>query len=227
MPGILEVIVTTVEEAREAEAGGADRLEFVRALPCGGLTPDLCLVRDVVGAVSIPVRVMIRESASMTMPDGTETEVLRQRATAIARLPVDGLVAGFIRGGEIDGEAMRRLLEAVPDIRVTFHRAFDEVENPLRAIADLKDLGQIDHILTDGGQGDWPERRRRLLEWQRAASPEITIMVAAGLCTSIFEDLSRQAQPFEFHVGRAARVGHLASNPVDRKQVAFVKSLIR
>jgi copper homeostasis protein len=227
MPGILEVIVTTVEEAREAEAGGADRLELVRALPCGGLTPDLCLVRDVAGAVSIPVRAMIRENASMAMGDSAEMQALRGRATAVARLPVDGLVAGFIRDGEIDVEAMRQLLEAVPGIRVTCHRAFDEVENPLRAIAHLKGIGQVDLILTDGGQGNWPERKRRLLEWQRAASPEITIMVAAGLCTSFIEDLHQQAQPFQFHVGRAARVGHQASNPVDRGQVAFVKSLIR
>jgi len=227
MPGILEVIVTTAEEAREAEAGGADRLELVRALPFGGLTPDPYLVRDVVEAVSIPVRAMIRENASMTLGDGAEMEVLRQRATAIAGLPVGGLVAGFIRDGAIDTDAMRRLLEPVPDIRVTFHRAFDEVDSPLRAIADLKDIGQVDYILTDGGQGDWPERKHRLLEWQRAASPEITILVAAGLCTSIFEDLTQQDQPFQFHVGRAARIGHQASNPVDREQVAFVKSLIR
>ncbi|HEY7307486.1 MAG TPA: copper homeostasis protein CutC [Bryobacteraceae bacterium] len=227
MPGILEVIVTTVEEAREAEAGGADRLELVRALCSGGLTPDLCLVRDVVRTVSVPVRVMVRETASMTIRDGAEMEALRNQASEIARLPVDGLVAGFVRRGEIDEDAMRQLLEPVPRLGVTFHRAFDEVENPLRAIEQLKGIRQVDHILTAGGQGEWPHRKVRLREWQQAASPEIAIIVAAGLCPSILEDLNGEPQSFQFHVGRAARAGHSISSAVDRRQVASLKSLIR
>jgi copper homeostasis protein len=227
MPGILEVIVTNVEEARAAEAGGADRLELVRALCSGGLTPDLCLARDVVTTVSIPVRVMVRDTASMTIRDGVEMEALRNYASQISRLPINGLVAGFVRGGEVDEDAMRQLLEPVPHLGVTFHRAFDEVANPLRAIEHLKGIGQIDHILTAGGEGEWPRRKLRLREWQRAASPEIAIIVAAGLCPSILEDLNREPQPFQFHVGRAARIGHLVSNPVDRGQVASLKSLIR
>lgn len=227
MPGILEVIVTTAAEAAVAEAGGADRLELVRDLPSGGLSPDLGVVRTVMDAVSIPVRAMVRETASMSAGDGAEMETLRGCARELARLRVDGLVAGFIRDGEIDIDAMRRLLEPVPQVRVTFHRAFDEVANPLRAIEHLKSIGQIDHILTSGGQDDWPRRKLRLLEWQRAASPEITILVAAGLDSRVLQDLNREPLPFEFHVGRAARKGHQVSNPIDHTQIASLKSLIR
>jgi copper homeostasis protein len=227
MPGILEVIVTTVEEAREAEAGGADRLELVRALCSGGLTPDLNLARDAVNAVSVPVRVMIRQTASMTIRDDTETETLRNQAREIARLPIDGLVAGFVRDGMIDEDAMRQLLEPVPHLGVTFHRAFDEVADPLRAIEHLKNIGQVDHILTSGGQGEWSRRKLRLREWQQAASPEIAIIVAAGLCPSVLQDLNGEPEPFQFHVGRAARAGHSISSSVDRRQVASLKSLIR
>lgn len=227
MHGMLEVIVTTAAEARCAEAGGADRLELVRDLSAGGLTPDLQVLWDVMSAVSIPVRVMVRENASMSAGDDMEMEALRLHARQVARFPVNGLVAGFIRGGEIDFDAMRKLLEPVPQIRVTFHRAFDEVSNPLRAIEHLKNIGQIDRILTSGGEGDWPQRKRRLLEWQRMASPEITILVAAGLCPCILEELNRDPLPFEFHVGRAARKGHEVLNAIDQEQVAALKSLIR
>jgi copper homeostasis protein len=162
----------------------------------------------------------------MSAGDGAEMSSLRRRASEFASL-VDGLVAGFIRDGEIDVNAMRRLLEPVPHIRVTFHRAFDEVANPLRAIEHLKSIGQIDHILTSGGKDDWPRRKRRLIEWQRAASPEITILVAAGLDPCVLQDLQREPAPFEFHVGRAARKGHQVSNPIDHTQVASLKSLIQ
>ena len=227
MPGILEVIVTTAVEARTAEAGGADRLELVRDPAAGGLTPEFQVVRDVMEAVAIPVRVMVRKTTSMAAGDDAEMETLRSHASEVARLPVNGLVAGFIRGGEIDLDAMRRLLEPVPHVHVTFHRAFDEVSNPLRAIEHLKSIGQIDHILTSGGEGDWPARKYRLLEWQRAASPEITILVAAGLCPCVLEELNREPLPFQFHVGRAARTGHQVSNPIDREQVASLKSLLQ
>lgn len=227
MSGILEVIVTSAAEATAAEAGGADRLEFVRDLPAGGLSPEIDMVRKVLDAVAIPVRIMVRETASMTAGDDTEMELLRARAVEIARFPVHGLVAGFIRGGEIDLDAMRRLLEPLPGIRVTFHRAFDEVANPLRAIDQLKTIRQIDRILTSGGTDAWPCRKHRLLDWQRAASPEITILVAAGLNPYVLEDLNREPPPFEFHVGRAARKSHLVTNPIDPHQIASLKSLLQ
>jgi copper homeostasis protein len=227
MPRILEVIVTTAAEAISAEAGGADRLELVRDLASGGLTPDLDVVSEVIEAVSIPVRVMLRKTASMHAGSNTELETVRAHACEMAHLPVNGFVAGFIRAGEIDLDAMRCLLEPVPNIGVTFHRAFDEVVNPLRAIQHLKTIGRIDRILTSGGEGDWPCRKRRLLEWQRAASPEITVLVAAGLDPCVLEELNSEPLPFEFHVGRAARKGHQISNPIDREQIASLKSLIQ
>lgn len=227
MSGILEVIVTNANEAISAAAGGADRLELVRDLPSGGLSPDLATVQNVLDSVTIPVRVMVRETASMIAGSDSEVELLRARAIDIARLPVHGLVAGFIRGGEIDLDVIRRLIESLPNVRVTFHRAFDEVANPLRAIERLKSIGQVDRILTSGGTDVWSCRKRRLLDWQRAASPEIAILVAAGLDPNVLEDLKREPLPFEFHVGRAARKGHQVSNPIDPHRVASLKSLLQ
>jgi len=38
---LLEVIALSADDAIAAERGGADRLEIVRAIDTGGLTPDL------------------------------------------------------------------------------------------------------------------------------------------------------------------------------------------
>ena len=59
---LLEVIVQSVADAAEAEAGGADRLEVVREIERDGLTPPLDLVRSIIAATSLPLRVMVRES---------------------------------------------------------------------------------------------------------------------------------------------------------------------
>ena len=138
MPRLLEVIVTSLHEALEAEIGGADRLELVRSLEDGGLTPDLELARRIVGRVSIPVRVMLRENASMSSGGPAEVEILRSRAETLGQLPIDGLVIGFVREGLIDSEVMLEILEAAPNCHATFHRAFEHASDPLAAIRELK-----------------------------------------------------------------------------------------
>jgi copper homeostasis protein len=60
---LLEVIVLSVDDARTATEGGADRLEVVRDIRQGGLTPPLALVRAIQRETHLPLRVMVRENA--------------------------------------------------------------------------------------------------------------------------------------------------------------------
>ena len=59
---LLEVIAASVADAKAAQEGGADRLEIVRDLDQGGLTPPFDLVEEIAAAVEIPIRVMLRET---------------------------------------------------------------------------------------------------------------------------------------------------------------------
>ena len=73
---LLEVIACTVDDAVAAERGGADRIELVRDLGRGGLTPDIALTAAVVDAVRIPVRVMIREDEPFVVSDPEVSQAL-------------------------------------------------------------------------------------------------------------------------------------------------------
>ena len=95
---LLEVIVTSLEEARAAEDGGADRLELVRNLEADGLTPELSVVERVLAAISVPVRVMVRETPSFSIGTENEKRNLMDTAHALSQLPVNGLVLGFLKG---------------------------------------------------------------------------------------------------------------------------------
>jgi len=227
MARFLEVIVTSIEDAVEAEAGGADRLELVRALEVGGLTPELDLIRTVLQTVKIPVRVMLRETPSMSAGTASDRRVLLLHAEAFAALPVDGVVAGFIRGQQVDFDVMCELFRVAPDCRVTFHRAFDDLADPLDSIQQLKRWTQVDHILTSGGEGDWTERRRLLINWQHVANPSIKLLVAAGLCRSVLLDLGRTPELHEVHVGRAARSPQSRAGSVNREAVRALKSAVQ
>jgi copper homeostasis protein len=223
---ILEVIVTSLCEAIEAELGGADRLELVCSLESGGLTPPLQLVREVVERISIPVRVMLRERDCMSIADQAELDALKYRAKSIADLPIDGLVLGFLKDGALDLTATKELLAMAPNCRATFHRAFDHLRDPLGTLHDLKQLPQIDRILTSGGEGSWAQRKTRLLEWRRTAAPQIKIIIAAGLCAENLAAMSGNCSEFEVHVGRAARFPQITSGIVSRSQVGLLKRLL-
>jgi copper homeostasis protein len=227
MAKFLEVIVTSLHEAIEAEAGGADRLELVRDLAVGGLTPSLDTVGAVLDEVKIPVRVMLRSSASMSAGSPREVRALKADAKNLSRLPVNGLVFGFIAEKEIDLAAITELASAAPQCRITFHRAFDELASPIESIEQLKETPQIDRILTIGGKGNWARRKARLLEWQRAAAPSLKMLVGAGVRRSTLSDLANTPEIEEIHVGRAARVPQTVSGQLRRARVRFLKSALQ
>jgi copper homeostasis protein CutC len=104
---VLEVIVTSLDDAIEAERGGATRLEVVRDLDRGGLTPSLGLVHDIVAAVRIPIRVMVRESDLLTR--GGERTV-EGRAAWLRRVAHEAWPEiSVIMGGGVNASVIRAL----------------------------------------------------------------------------------------------------------------------
>ena len=216
---LLEVIVSSVEDALEAERGGAGRLEIVRNLELGGLTPSFETVQEIYQRIALPLRVMLRCSESH-IPARHEVEILSQQAEVLAALGVDGVALGFLGQQQVDVDLVRQVLSHAPKLKATFHRAFDETSHPLAAIQQLKELRQVDRILTSGGDGPWETRAKRLENYQQVAAPEITILVGGGVDRVAIERLlSQTSQLREFHSGRAVRIPAEASGAVRAERV--------
>lgn len=202
---ILEVIVCSVADAIEAQKGGAKRLEVVRDLDRGGLTPPVELVRAIKDAIDLPLRVMVRESDGFQTSGETEIERLCAAADEFSKLDVDGLVLGFLKAKTIDLDLTARVLAAAPGLKATFHHAFEDAADLRHAMAEIKKLSQVDRILSHGGSGELDERRQRLVTYVHAAAPEITIIAGGGIDSRAIALLRRTTALHEFHVGRAAR----------------------
>ena len=218
MRPLLEVIVQTVADAREAARGGADRLEVVRAIHDGGLTPALRLVHEIAEEVSLPLRVMVRENAGYST-EGSERPALRRAAKAFAEAGVDGLVIGFADAGELQLEDVADVLTAAPDVNVTFHRAFDQVRDPLGAIDALATLARVDRILTGGGEGPSAARCDRFRAYAARARARLTIIAGGGVDEGLLAEIVRTRSVKEVHVGRAAREGADPGGPVSAARV--------
>lgn len=216
---ILEVIACSLDDAIEAQHGGAQRLEVVRDLDRGGLTPSLELVRAIKDAVDLPLRVMVRETAIYVTSSELEVERLCAAAAEFSKLGVDGLVLGFLKDDEIDLELTARVLASAPSLNATFHRAFEDAADQLNAVSELKKLVQVDRILSSGGSGTLPEMCSRLDVYAHAAAPEIKIIAGGGVDREAIELLKRTTTIREFHVGRAARANGVVKAELVRRLV--------
>lgn len=222
---LLEVIVETLADAHAAARGGADRLEVVRALDVGGLTPPLTLVRDIAGAVHLPLRVMVRGNGGYGT-DASERARLRDEAAALAALGIDGLVCGFADNGRLLLEDVIDIVPSVSDVRVTFHRAFDQLLDPLEAIDRLKRLANVDGILTSGGNGSPEARCKRLAAYQERAGDRLTVIAGGGVDEATLLEIVRTQAVREVHVGRMAREHLDPARPVSAERVAHIIEML-
>jgi copper homeostasis protein len=215
----LEVIASTFEDAVEAARGGAHRLEIVRDLSHGGLTPSLELVRRIQREVRLPLRVMVRESDGFSCGSDDERRTLVDRARALADLGVDGMVVGWIRDGGVDDDTLSRVLEAAPSLRATFHRAFDALSDPETTLHALQRYPQIDRVLTGGGAGAWTRRCATLAQYARWAG-RLVMLPGGGVDEDALRALAQSRCVTEAHVGRAARAGEDLDGPVTADRVS-------
>lgn len=202
---VLEVIACSVEDAVNAEKGGADRLEVVRDLEFGGYTPPLDLVREIQDAVRIPLRVMLREPAFYGLTEVISMERLFCVAYELNKLKIDGVVLGFLQAGQIDVKLTRKVLACAPNLNATFHHAFEVTDDKGAAIKAIKDIKQIDRILAHGGMGSSAQRVESLGEYAASADPEIRILAGGRVDVHMIREIKQRTQISEFHIGRAAR----------------------
>ena len=219
IPIALEVIATTVADAVAAEAGGASRIELVRDLVRGGLTPELSLVDAVLGAVHIPVRVMIRETEAHIVDDPGIRARLVEQARGIGRRAVDGVVFGAVIAGEIDRALLDQVAEA-SGCAITFHRAFEALADPDAAVAWLAAHSAVDLILCDGGLGDWVSRSARIAAWTRTAGGRLRVMPGGGVTPDAIAALAAVPEIQDIHVGRLVRAPETVDGVVSETKVA-------
>lgn len=223
MTPILEVIACSLTDAIEAEQGGAGRLEIVSELKHGGLTPSFDLVAEIKQRVAIPLRVMLRESEGFGMACKSESDRLCAAAKRFASLEVDGFVLGFLRDGEVDVALTQRVLAHAPYTRATFHHAFEAARDKSSALSAIKQLPQVDRVLSHGGTDGLDLRVQRLKQYAMMGAPELIILAGGGINDDAISQISCETNIREFHVGRGARSQFQVEGGV---QASLVKALV-
>lgn len=150
-PVLLEICVDTADGLDIAATCGADRIELCASLGIGGLTPSLGMMR-LAAVIKCPTRAMIRPRQGDFTYSPAELAMMRHDIDAVADVGLEGVVLGAnLENGELDAAALAELAAhaKAAGLKVTLHRSFDLVPDPLAALALARSLG-IDSILTSG-----------------------------------------------------------------------------
>ena len=191
MAKILEVCVDSLESARAAIQGGADRLELCSALAVGGLTPYKALMKQIRMESEIPVRCLMRPRAGDFLYTPEEIQMMAMQVRSLKEAGADGFVIGCLKpDGNLDGEAMKPILEACDGCPMTLHRCVDVSHDPLETYLTAASLG-IDTVLTSGGAVSCWAGREILGEMLRLRDlvdgPEV--LIGAGVNAGIITEL--------------------------------------
>lgn len=198
---IQESCCTTLEEARSAQARGADRIELCTDLSVGGITPPRDLIKDVVDALTIPVNVLIRPLSSLDFVYGEdEIQQLIADIEFCKSVGAAGIVVGALTpSGAIDLAAMQRLIAAAQPLPVTFHRAFDVcTDEPFEALEKIIDLG-CTRLLTSGRAATAWEGRDLIRQLADRAGSRLIILAGRGVTPENIKSLATVTGAREFH----------------------------
>jgi copper homeostasis protein len=228
----LEICIEDLESARAAHAGGAQRLEVCGALSSSGITPSAGLVERCVELGSIAVMMMIRPHGGSFCYDTDDQQTMLRDIQLAHRLQVQGIVFGALTADhQIDVELSRRLIAAARPLSVTFHRAFDLVPEPLRAIDLLLELG-VDRLLTSGQAPTALAGSSLLRQLVRHVSGQLTIVAGGGVRDEHVAQLIAATGVWELH-GSASRLRQMTTHdplglihPVRSTQVDTVQNMV-
>lgn len=178
----LEACVDSLESARAAERGGATRFELCSALVIGGITPPISLLRAVKREIALPVHALLRPRFGDFLYTEAEFSLMLEDAALLLEEGADAIVSGcLLPDGSLDLPRMERLTALAHGRggKFTLHRAFDVCRDPLKALADCRELG-VDTILTSGQENSCVQGIPLLRELFREAGP-VEILVGAGV----------------------------------------------
>jgi len=177
----LEICANSTYSAKQAQLGGASRVELCQNLENGGTTPSYGQIKLTREALSIGVHVLIRPRSGDFLYTQQEINEIAQDIVFCKSVGCDGVVIGVLTpGGDVDKIKMQELVDLAKPMKVVFHRAFDRCANPFQALEDIIALG-CDRILTSGQQNSAFEGKKLLKSLIEKSQGRIEIMPGAGV----------------------------------------------
>lgn len=221
MTTLLDIAVTSLEDAVCAADSGADSLELLRDLPNGGLTPSVALLESVVSNVTIPINVIVRPHARSFHYSADDVAQILRDARQYARAGADSIVFGAVDElGRIDLALVKRVADAAAPVPVTLHRALDQSVDPDAALEAL--IGVVPRVLTSGPAPTAWEGRETTRRWVEQYGQHFQFVLSGAITMEQLPELAALTRAPVFHLGGAART----NDRVDADKVMRLRSVL-
>ncbi|MGL4773427.1 MAG: copper homeostasis protein CutC [Clostridium sp.] len=195
----LEACVGNYEEAVRAYNKGATRIELCDNLLEGGTTPSYGTIKKTINDINVPINVIIRPRGGNFIYSKEEIEIMIEDIKLCNELKVNGIVIGVLdKENKIDELVIKELLKYRENLEVTFHMAFDEIEDKKEAIDKLIELG-INRILTKGGEVSALNNLNTIKGLIEYANKKIIIMPGGGVNASNKDEVISTTGAQEVH----------------------------
>jgi len=184
-----ELLCTDLASVALALDLGADRIELCAALEVGGVSPGPGLLRETLEArdraresgAATEVVVLARPRRGDFMLDPGDFAALRADVLAARELGADAVAVGVLTASaEVDVPRTAQLLEDAGSMKLTFHRAFDQLIDPIAGAEALLGLG-VHRILTSGGAPSAWEGRAELRALVERFGEQVEVVAAGGV----------------------------------------------
>lgn len=182
---LIEICTEDLAGVAAAHAAGAGRIELCANLAQGGVTPSIGTVAQAL-KTPIDLRALIRQRPGDFCFSAAELEAMVNDIHAIRALRhAPGVTVGFAVGaltteGLVDSAALDVFMEAAADRPVTFHKAFDEINDRYAALETLISAG-VRTVLTSGGAATAAAGAEELSELVGRATGRATILAGGGV----------------------------------------------
>ena len=201
----IELCAASQEAIQIASNLQIDRIELCQNLDQGGLTPSAGMIKYAKD-LGLETHVLIRPRAGGFHYSDEEVKLILNDVQFCKDFGVDGIVVGFLQPNfEIDQIAIERVNEIRGELKLTFHRAFDDSIEWKRSLDKLISCG-VDRILTSGFASNVDIGLANLIEMKNYANGRIEVMPGGGVNAGNILKIKRELNPDSIHFSGTIKV---------------------
>lgn len=164
---------------------------------------------------------MVRPRSGDFAYTNEEFQVMKNEISRAKKAGIEGVVLGvLINEKEIDVDRTKILVDLARHMKSTFHRAFDTLKNPLKALDEVIATG-VDTLLTSGGAQSAEQGVEMLAKLVLKSQGRISTLAGGGVRGTNVAKIVRTTGVSAVHVGGALSTSRLVEEIEER--IRFVR----
>lgn len=198
----VELCVTDPKGLQIAKKYNFDRIELCVNLEMGGLTPSPGLVHMALH-LGLETHALIRPRAGGFVYSENEKELILAEIHALKSIGVAGFVVGALKENkEIDTTLIGEIAKITKGKELTFHRAFDEMNEWEDGVGVLK-FFRFKRVLTSGRAKNVDEGMANFSDIKDFFGADLELMIGGGINANNAKKIAQEIKPDAIHFSGA------------------------